>query len=67
MSGYHFFEQEGGSCFADVVDVGLVDLCVLEFDGIGEEAAEAAAPLDDACNCYTKHQIVCLDIFHLVA
>jgi len=50
-----------------VVDVGLVDFRVLEFDGVGEEAAEAAAPLDDSGNRHTKHQIIGLQILRLVS
>lgn len=50
-----------------MVDVGLVDFCVLEFDGVGEEAAETAAPLDDPGDRHSKHQIIGLYIFCLVS
>lgn len=45
-----------------MVDVCLVDFGVLELDGVGEEAAEAAAPLDYSGDGHTEHQVVGLDI-----
>lgn len=45
-----------------MVHVSLVDVCVFQFDGVGEEAAEAAAPLDDARNCDSKHEVIGFDV-----
>lgn len=45
-----------------MVDVGFVDFCVLELDGVRKEAAEAASPLDYSGDCHTEHQVVGLDV-----
>ena len=45
-----------------MVDVVIIDLSVLELDGVREETTKAAAPLDDSSDCYAEHQIICFYI-----
>lgn len=62
---YHLLEEEGHARLSDMINVVIIDLSVLELDGVREETAKAATPLDDSSDCHAKHQIICFYIIFL--
>lgn len=62
---YHLLQQKGHTGFPYMVHIRLVNLGILELDGVRQKTTQTTAPLDYASDCNSEHQVVALQVILL--